>query len=86
MGSIAKLRGVFPPVESVSTCVNMPVWESIANTAMLSSPRFEAKRNLPEGSISISAAVFSLLNPFGSEEMVCSSYRAGSGIIRIGYD
>ena len=76
VGSIAKLRGVFPPVRSVSMCVNVPVCESIANTAMLSSPRFEAKRNLPEGSIPISAAVLLPLKPFASVETVYNSCRA----------
>jgi len=36
---------------------SVPVCESITKTATLSSPRFDAKRKLPEGWISISAAV-----------------------------
>src|SRR5207245_1609695 len=41
VGSIAKFRGVFPCVETSSTGVSVPFPASIANTAMLSCPRFE---------------------------------------------
>ena len=42
VGSTAKLRGVFPFVETTSTLVSVPFIGSIEKTAMLSCPRFEA--------------------------------------------
>src|SRR5580704_4978362 len=75
VGSRTKLRGVFPPVESISTEVSVPSFELIAKTAMLSSPRLEAKRNLPEECISISAASLVRGNPLGSAETICNSPR-----------
>ena len=41
-GSIAKLRGVFPPDETCSISCNFPVFLSILQQTMLSCPRFDA--------------------------------------------
>src|SRR5690348_8452077 len=49
VGSIAKLRGVLPRVGSWPTAVSLPDVGSIAKIAMLSCPRFDPYRNLPEG-------------------------------------
>src|SRR5271155_2161354 len=73
VGSSTKLRVVFPPVESISTGVSAPSFALTAKTAMLSSPRLEAKRNLPEECISISAASLVRAKPLGSAETICNS-------------
>src|ERR1035441_9690372 len=57
VGSRAKLRGVFPWVESYSMGVRVPLAGLTAKTAMLSCPRFEPYRYLPLGYISTSAQV-----------------------------
>src|SRR6266478_1000582 len=49
LGSIAKCRGSFPPVEACATKARVPFSGSIAKIAILSCPRLEAYRNLPLG-------------------------------------
>ena len=73
VGSTAKLRGVFPSVETTSTLVRVPFIGSIEKTAMLSCPRFEAYRKLPEGCSAISDAKLGSENRSGSVEIVLSS-------------
>ena len=71
VGSIAKLRGVLPPLGTHSGDFKVPLSGSMLNTAMLSCPRFETYRNLPFASITISAAVFLPAKSFGRVGIVC---------------
>src|SRR5208282_3534781 len=75
VGSMAKWRGVLPPVKTCPRDFSVPFFSSMAKTAMLSWPRFDAYRNFPEGSTAISAVVFEPEKSFGRVEMICKDER-----------
>ena len=70
-----KSRGVIPPVFVVPTSETMPVVSSIENTAMLSSPRLDAKTKCPEGWTHTSAPVFVPVKPEGKVDTVWRAER-----------
>src|SRR5688572_11331113 len=72
-GSIAKFRGVFPPLGTCSIGSSRPDATSNLKEAMLSCPRLEAYTNLPSGCTCISAQVLSPEKPAGTVETVCTS-------------
>src|SRR5208337_3705210 len=76
VGSIVKLRGVFPSVGACARSVRVPFRELIANTAIESSPRLEAYRNFPEGCTATSAPVLSPLKSGGRVETGWSTSKA----------
>src|SRR5690242_2094739 len=71
-----KLRGVLPWVDWWPALVSRPVLGSMRKMAMLSWPRLEPYRNLPEGWTTNSAVELLPWNPWGSVEIVCSSFSA----------
>ena len=49
VGSIVKLRGVFPPVDTWPRARSVPVWGLTENMAILSCPLFDPYTKFPEG-------------------------------------
>src|SRR5882672_7983394 len=69
LGSIAKCLGSLPPVGTLSSNFNVPPRRWTLKTAMVSLPRFEVYRNLPDGWMAISAASLRPENFFGRAEI-----------------
>src|SRR5712675_161300 len=76
VGSMAKLRGVFPMVGYSFLSWSVPLAGLMENAEMVSMPaRLEAYKNLPDGCTAISAASFGPLESLRSvvrAETVCS--------------